>query len=118
EPVAVRVSWVVGGRAPNRRRSPDCCRSVSWVGRLRGRLRLAEPVCDASLGLLGAVPRTGAGRPTAAALFLGSGDFGAGFALLNPSVTRLLGCWGPCPEQAPVARLLPLCVLRADFGAS
>src|SRR5690606_37788140 len=72
EPVAVRVSWVVGGRAPNRRRSPDCCRSVSWVGRLRGRLRLAEPVCRASLGLLGAVPRTGAGRPTAAALFLGS----------------------------------------------
>jgi hypothetical protein len=37
------------------------------VGRLRGRLRLADLVAFASPCLLGAVPRTGAGRPTAAA---------------------------------------------------
>jgi hypothetical protein len=59
-----RVSGLVRGRAPNRRRSPDCCRSVRWSGDFGAGLRLLIPVAHASPGLFGAVPRTGAGRPT------------------------------------------------------
>src|SRR5690606_18288664 len=62
----LRGSRVVRGGASNRRRSPDCCRSV-LVGRLRGPRVGCEPVWGASRWLFEAVPRTGAGRPTAAA---------------------------------------------------
>ena len=68
-------------QTPVARLLPPHERSRVWlptlllVGRLRGRLRLPDPVTFASLGLFGAVPRTGAGRPTCCRL-LGRGGFG------------------------------------------
>src|SRR5690606_3531617 len=75
--VWLRVFWLVRGRAPNRRRSPDvlpprralplACDSVRWSGDYVARASGLSPVWFQCRCLIEAVPRTDAGRPTAAA---------------------------------------------------
>jgi hypothetical protein len=91
DPVRSRVSVIVGAVPRTDAGRPTCYRArrayvvgsppVFLVGRLRGRLRLPDPVRSRVSVIVGAVPRTDAGRPTCFRLVMRSPVLASDFRL-------------------------------------